>query len=176
MSELFAHVNATPGREFLLRCSYLELYNENLRDLLVGASVDNPSGVLDGNHGHNNHSNSSSGGALPSKPGSSKHAAHHSKSSSSNNGSSLENSCNSSTHSSTFGKYYGSKKHPPVAASTMLPPPPLKLMDDCESGVIVSGLREVVVCSPEQAFGLIGAGEHARQVSVGDCVGVGVWV
>lgn len=32
--EIFALIEATPSREFLLRVAYMEIYNENLRDLL----------------------------------------------------------------------------------------------------------------------------------------------
>ena len=32
---IFAQIQATPDREFKLRASYLEIYNENLRDLLA---------------------------------------------------------------------------------------------------------------------------------------------
>lgn len=34
VSDLFAQIRNTPGREFLLRASYLELYNEAILDLL----------------------------------------------------------------------------------------------------------------------------------------------
>ena len=34
VSDLFAQIRSTPDREFLLRASYIELYNENIIDLL----------------------------------------------------------------------------------------------------------------------------------------------
>ncbi|KAJ7863099.1 P-loop containing nucleoside triphosphate hydrolase protein [Mycena olivaceomarginata] len=33
--EIFAYIRATPSREYLLRCSYLEIYNETIHDLLA---------------------------------------------------------------------------------------------------------------------------------------------
>ncbi|KAJ6585001.1 P-loop containing nucleoside triphosphate hydrolase protein [Mycena capillaripes] len=33
--EIFAFIRATPSREYLLRCSYLEIYNETIHDLLA---------------------------------------------------------------------------------------------------------------------------------------------
>ena len=35
VSEVFEYIRADPGREYLLRISYLEIYNENLHDLLA---------------------------------------------------------------------------------------------------------------------------------------------
>ena len=34
MKDVFAYIKRTPGREYLLRCSYLEIYNETIHDLL----------------------------------------------------------------------------------------------------------------------------------------------
>ena len=45
MGEIFDSITASPGREFLLRVAYLELYNEEIRDLLVGARQFRPSPV-----------------------------------------------------------------------------------------------------------------------------------
>ncbi|KAH8917335.1 kinesin-domain-containing protein [Atractiella rhizophila] len=39
VSEIFAFIRANPQREFLLRASYLEIYNEQLRDLLAPDTV-----------------------------------------------------------------------------------------------------------------------------------------
>lgn len=41
VEEVFAYVSATPEREFSLSLAYLEIYNENVRDLL------NPAAKLD---------------------------------------------------------------------------------------------------------------------------------
>ncbi|KZT11970.1 kinesin-domain-containing protein [Laetiporus sulphureus 93-53] len=35
MKEVFAYIRRTPTREYLLRCSYLEIYNETIHDLLA---------------------------------------------------------------------------------------------------------------------------------------------
>lgn len=34
MRDVFGYIKKTPSREFLLRCSYLEIYNESIHDLL----------------------------------------------------------------------------------------------------------------------------------------------
>jgi len=34
MKDVFGYIKKTPSREFLLRCSYLEIYNETIHDLL----------------------------------------------------------------------------------------------------------------------------------------------
>lgn len=34
MKDVFTHIRRTPTREYLLRCSYLEIYNEQIHDLL----------------------------------------------------------------------------------------------------------------------------------------------
>ncbi|KAN0074584.1 P-loop containing nucleoside triphosphate hydrolase protein [Tylopilus felleus] len=39
MKDVFAHIKRTPTREYLLRCSYLEIYNETIYDLLSPPSV-----------------------------------------------------------------------------------------------------------------------------------------
>jgi hypothetical protein len=36
IQDIFRQVESTPNREFLLRVSYIEIYNENIRDLLAG--------------------------------------------------------------------------------------------------------------------------------------------
>jgi centromeric protein E len=38
-SQIFAYIRRTPTREYLLRCSYLEIYNENIHDLLAPPSA-----------------------------------------------------------------------------------------------------------------------------------------
>ena len=38
MREVFGYIKCTPGREYLLRCSYIEIYNEAILDLLAPAS------------------------------------------------------------------------------------------------------------------------------------------
>ncbi|KAG6828443.1 hypothetical protein H0H92_007970 [Tricholoma furcatifolium] len=38
MRDVFAYIRQTPGREYLLRCSYLEIYNESIHDLLAPPS------------------------------------------------------------------------------------------------------------------------------------------
>ncbi|KAH9851824.1 kinesin-domain-containing protein [Lenzites betulinus] len=44
MKDVFAYIRRTPDREYLLRCSYLEIYNENIHDLLAppSSSVSQP--------------------------------------------------------------------------------------------------------------------------------------
>lgn len=44
MKDVFAFIRRTPTREYLLRCSYLEIYNESIHDLLAppGSSQTNP--------------------------------------------------------------------------------------------------------------------------------------
>jgi centromeric protein E len=37
--QIFAYIRRTPTREYLLRCSYLEIYNENIHDLLAPPSA-----------------------------------------------------------------------------------------------------------------------------------------
>ncbi|KAI5981227.1 kinesin motor domain-containing protein [Pisolithus orientalis] len=39
MKDVFAHIRRTSTREYLLRCSYLEIYNETIYDLLAPPSV-----------------------------------------------------------------------------------------------------------------------------------------
>lgn len=39
MKDIFAFIRRTPAREYLLRCSYLEIYNETICDLLAGPSA-----------------------------------------------------------------------------------------------------------------------------------------
>lgn len=39
MKDVFAYIRRTPSREYLLRCSYLEIYNENIHDLLAPPST-----------------------------------------------------------------------------------------------------------------------------------------
>ena len=41
MKDVFAFIRRTPTREYLLRCSYLEIYNETIHDLLAPASTAN---------------------------------------------------------------------------------------------------------------------------------------
>src|SRR5882757_9271652 len=38
MKDVFAYIRRTPTREYLLRCSYLEIYNEAIHDLLAPPS------------------------------------------------------------------------------------------------------------------------------------------
>ncbi|PCH40175.1 kinesin-domain-containing protein [Wolfiporia cocos MD-104 SS10] len=38
MKDIFAYIRRTPAREYLLRCSYLEIYNEAIHDLLAPPS------------------------------------------------------------------------------------------------------------------------------------------
>ena len=44
MKDVFACIRRTPSREYLLRCSYLEIYNETIHDLLAppNSSVSQP--------------------------------------------------------------------------------------------------------------------------------------
>ncbi|KAI8986071.1 kinesin-domain-containing protein [Trametes punicea] len=44
MKDVFAYIRRTPDREYLLRCSYLEIYNETIHDLLAppSSSVSQP--------------------------------------------------------------------------------------------------------------------------------------
>ena len=44
MKDIFAYIKRTPTREYLLRCSYLEIYNETIHDLLAppSSSVSQP--------------------------------------------------------------------------------------------------------------------------------------
>ncbi|KAA1474778.1 kinesin-domain-containing protein [Dentipellis sp. KUC8613] len=44
MKDVFAYIRRTPSREYLLRCSYLEIYNETIHDLLAppSSSVSTP--------------------------------------------------------------------------------------------------------------------------------------
>ncbi|KAI0697920.1 kinesin-domain-containing protein [Cytidiella melzeri] len=39
MKDIFGYIKRTPSREYLLRCSYLEIYNENIHDLLAPPSM-----------------------------------------------------------------------------------------------------------------------------------------
>ena len=39
MKDVFAFIRRTPNREYLLRCSYLEIYNEQIFDLLAPSSL-----------------------------------------------------------------------------------------------------------------------------------------
>ncbi|KAJ3485246.1 hypothetical protein NLI96_g5073 [Meripilus lineatus] len=39
MKDVFAYIRRTPTREYLLRCSYLEIYNETIHDLLAPPST-----------------------------------------------------------------------------------------------------------------------------------------
>lgn len=39
MKDVFAYIRRTPSREYLLRCSYLEIYNESIHDLLAPPSI-----------------------------------------------------------------------------------------------------------------------------------------
>lgn len=39
MKDVFGFIKRTPSREYLLRCSYLEIYNENIHDLLAPPST-----------------------------------------------------------------------------------------------------------------------------------------
>lgn len=39
MKDVFAYIRRTPTREYLLRCSYLEIYNEAIHDLLAPPST-----------------------------------------------------------------------------------------------------------------------------------------
>jgi len=39
MKDVFSYIRKTPTREYLLRCSYLEIYNETIHDLLSPSSL-----------------------------------------------------------------------------------------------------------------------------------------
>ena len=39
MRDIFGYIKRTPAREYLLRCSYLEIYNEAIHDLLAAPST-----------------------------------------------------------------------------------------------------------------------------------------
>ena len=39
MKDVFGYIKKTVGREYLLRCSYLEIYNESIHDLLAPPSI-----------------------------------------------------------------------------------------------------------------------------------------
>jgi centromeric protein E len=45
--DIFSQIEATPSRVFLLRVSFLEIYNEEIRDLLVSEPAKGSSAVLD---------------------------------------------------------------------------------------------------------------------------------
>jgi hypothetical protein len=45
MRDVFSHIRATPSREYLLRASYLEIYNEAIHDLLAPPSMASASEV-----------------------------------------------------------------------------------------------------------------------------------
>jgi len=51
MHDVFGFIRQTPSREYLLRCSYLEIYNENIHDLLAPPSMAaaNPVQIQSGN-------------------------------------------------------------------------------------------------------------------------------
>ncbi|PFH47916.1 hypothetical protein AMATHDRAFT_150971 [Amanita thiersii Skay4041] len=51
MKEVFASIKRTPDREYLLRCSYLEIYNETIYDLLAppGVAAASPVQIQGGN-------------------------------------------------------------------------------------------------------------------------------
>ena len=42
ITDIFSYIRETPSREFLLRVSYLEIYNERIQDLLAPAAVPGP--------------------------------------------------------------------------------------------------------------------------------------
>ena len=44
ITDIFSYIRETPHREFLLRVSYLEIYNEKIHDLLAAPSGDAPGG------------------------------------------------------------------------------------------------------------------------------------
>ena len=44
IADIFAHIENTTSREFLLRCSYMEIYNEVIADLLVREARTEPQG------------------------------------------------------------------------------------------------------------------------------------
>jgi centromeric protein E len=39
MRDVFAFIRCTPARKYLLHCSYLEIYNKSIHDLLAPASA-----------------------------------------------------------------------------------------------------------------------------------------
>lgn len=39
--DIFSHIEANPNRDFLLRASFVEIYNENIRDLLSDSNDNN---------------------------------------------------------------------------------------------------------------------------------------
>ncbi|KAH7106936.1 kinesin-domain-containing protein [Auriculariales sp. MPI-PUGE-AT-0066] len=45
MKDVFSYIRRTPSREFLLRASYVEIYNEQIHDLLSPASLAQPVGL-----------------------------------------------------------------------------------------------------------------------------------
>ncbi|KAJ7288316.1 P-loop containing nucleoside triphosphate hydrolase protein [Mycena rebaudengoi] len=45
LRDVFAFIRATPAREYLLRCSYLEIYNEAIHDLLAPGGLAQAKGV-----------------------------------------------------------------------------------------------------------------------------------
>lgn len=53
MRDVFAFIRRTPAREYLLRCSYLEIYNEAVHDLLAppSSAVANPVQIQGGGAG-----------------------------------------------------------------------------------------------------------------------------
>ncbi|KAG5652520.1 hypothetical protein H0H81_004751 [Sphagnurus paluster] len=53
MRDVFAFIRRTPTREYLLRCSYLEIYNEAIHDLLAppSSAAKNPVQIQGGNGG-----------------------------------------------------------------------------------------------------------------------------
>jgi len=40
VDDVFKHIQENPDREFLLRVSYIEIYNESIRDLLSPEAID----------------------------------------------------------------------------------------------------------------------------------------
>lgn len=49
MKDVFAYIRKTPSREYLLRTSYLEIYNENIHDLLAAAGASSQPVQIQGN-------------------------------------------------------------------------------------------------------------------------------
>jgi centromeric protein E len=45
ITDIFSYIRETPHREFLLRVSYLEIYNEKINDLLAGSTAASASGL-----------------------------------------------------------------------------------------------------------------------------------
>lgn len=45
ITDIFSYIRETPHREFLLRVSYLEIYNEKINDLLAGSVAGGPPGA-----------------------------------------------------------------------------------------------------------------------------------